>query len=369
MNEKAELTEQLIYLCRCAVDGIKPEKERLEGIDPEALYALAERHLLTSAAGMALESARIRNEAFMQAVARTQRKNALLDADRARVLGEMEKARIWYMPLKGSVLKDLYPRYGMRQMADNDILFDVSRAEDVKDIMIRLGFSCEHFDEGNHDVYYKAPVSNFEMHRGLFAVTGKDLLYRYYSDVKKRLIRDDGREYGYHFSNEDFYIYMISHEYKHYSGGGTGLRSLMDTYVYLKRKQPDMEYVRQETEKLGISGYEAQNRKLALDLFGGKKLDSEEQEMLDYMLSSGTYGTMANAVSNQIREKGRMGFFLSRMSLPMEMMKTIYPAMRKAPWLYPVFWVWRLISRYFTNHRKFMYELKRALGIGGKGKP
>ena len=33
---------------------------------------------------------------------------------------------------------------------------------------------------------------------------------------------------------------MIVHEYKHYSGGGTGLRSLLDTYVYLRKVPLDM---------------------------------------------------------------------------------------------------------------------------------
>ena len=32
----------------------------------------------------------------------------------------------------------------------------------------------------------------------------------------------EGSRYGYHFSDEDFYLYMLAHEYKHFSGSGTG---------------------------------------------------------------------------------------------------------------------------------------------------
>lgn len=41
----------------------------------------------------------------------------------------------------------------------------------------------------------------------------------YYSDIKNRLLSDKPEgSCGYHMSDEDFYIYIISHAYKHYSG-------------------------------------------------------------------------------------------------------------------------------------------------------
>ena len=56
----------------------------------------------------------------------------------------------------------------MRQMSDVDILFDASHANDVKEALESLGYTTESFGKGNHDVYHKEPVSNFEMHRDLF---------------------------------------------------------------------------------------------------------------------------------------------------------------------------------------------------------
>lgn len=47
-----------------------------------------------------------------------------------------EKAGIWYLPLKGVILKEMYPVYGIRQMADNDILFDFTYRKEVKDIFL-----------------------------------------------------------------------------------------------------------------------------------------------------------------------------------------------------------------------------------------
>ena len=132
-----------------------------------------------------------------------------MDIDRAQLFERLEADQIWYMPLKGSLLKDLYPRYGMRQMSDNDILFDSSRAEDVRQIMESMGFTTKHFGHGNHDVYFKKPESNFEMHTSIID-HNDERFFEYYRNVKDRLIKDEGNDYGYHFSDEGFlYIHDI----------------------------------------------------------------------------------------------------------------------------------------------------------------
>ncbi len=353
--------EDVVYLAACMVNGEKPDAERVAGIDLDQLYKTANRHLLTGIVGYALEVAGVRDPAFVQAKSKAIRKIVLFDTERAAVFAELEKAGIWYMPLKGCVLKEYYPQIGMRQMSDNDILYDVSRSGDVRKVMEGLGYSTEHFGTGVHDSYFKQPVCNFEMHRALFGIGHEDSLQAYYENIKDRLVKDEGTNFMYHLSPEDFYIYMIAHEYKHYSGGGTGLRSLLDTYVYLRKVPLDMAYVAGEIEKLGITDFEAANRSLALHLFDGKPLTGEEQEMLDYVLSSGTYGTMANSIRKQIRENGRWGYFLSRMTLPFDMMTQLYPVLGRIPLLYPFCWAHRLIHAFFFKHKVFIYQLKAVL--------
>ncbi len=356
---------KIVYLCACAVNGIKPDISALGSINTEDLFEMARKHQISSAVGMALESAGIKEECFTQAIAQAMRKNALLDADRANVLAALEEAGIWYMPLKGAILKDMYPRYGMRQMADNDILFDPDRRADVREIMEKLGFSVKDYEITNHDVYRKKPVSNFEMHVYLINGRSNDQLMTYYLNVKDRLLKDEGNRYGYHFTDEDFYLFLVAHDYKHNIQGGIGLRSLLDSYVYLTQKQDDLDwdYIQQETKKMGIDGFEALNRSLSMHLFNEEPLSEQEKEMYEYILSSGAYGTMFNDTANQFRNKGRFGFFLSRLTLPYDDMLIEYPILKKAPLLYPVIWVWRFIHMFFVSRKKFMYQLKLVLGL------
>ena len=363
-EEYRAAAQDAVCLAACMVNGITPEAEQVSRMDLSALYKAADYHSLTGIVGYALEAAGVRDPAFIQAKSKAIRKIVLFDTERAAVLAGLEKAGIWHMPLKGCVLKEYYPQIGMRQMSDNDILIDISRSGDVRMLMEDLGFKTVRYVQSDyhiHDLYNKEPVCNFEMHRALFTPAVDDAIYEYYRNIRSRMIKDDGYCYRYHLSPEDFYIYMIAHEYKHYSNGGTGLRSLLDTYVYLTNVSLDMTYVAGEIAKLGILRFETANRSLAMHLFGGEQLTEEEQEMLDYILSSGAYGTMPNRVSRQIRERGRWGFFLSRMTPPFGVMIRIYPVLGKVPLLYPFCWMHRLIHAFFFKRKAFMYQLKAVL--------
>ena len=160
----------MLELVICSIKGEIPSSEFIETLNFEALFKVCQKHILTACVAYALESAGIQNKEFSQAKEKSIRKNILLDADRNRVCQRLEQEKIWHMPLKGAILKDWYPKLGMRQMSDNDILYDGKYRQRIKEIMLELGFSCEHFEENNDDSYFKLPVSNFEMHNELFTI-------------------------------------------------------------------------------------------------------------------------------------------------------------------------------------------------------
>ena len=352
-----------IYLASCMINGLVPDAQRVGGMNLADLHTIASFHLLSGIVGYALEAAGIKDPYFSQEKAKATRKVALFDIERNAVMDRLEDARIKHMMLKGCVLESLYPKIGMRQMADNDIYFDPSRSTEVKAIMESLGFETINFGtrNSNHDQYYKNPVCNFEMHRALFGSSSDNVFSAYYSDLQSKMIPDDGKNYRFHLSDEDFYIYMIAHEYKHYSGSGTGIRSLLDTYVCLRKLNLDMEFIQTEMEKLNLVDFEKTNRLLALHLFDGMPLSDKEQAMFDYILSSGTYGNLINNVMNQVQKKGRLGYIFSRLTLPLSVMRTRYPVLVRFPVLYPFCWLHRILHGLITNRRVVMYKLKVAL--------
>lgn len=362
----------IIYLIRCVLHDQIPKKEKLDKIDLSKLYEVAEKHSLTAITAYALESAGVVDERFTQAKAKAIRKNALFDIERQHILNEFEIAGIWYMPLKGIVMQEFYPRYGMRQMADNDILIDPSRTNDVKYIMESLGFVSDHFGGSNHDVYKKPPVCNFEMHNELFLPNYGEKIYEYYTDIKKRLIKNNDSNYGFHLSNEDLYIYITAHEYKHFYQGGTGLRNLVDRYVLLRRFADDlnMAYIEAELSKMHIKEYECNAQELSLKLFNGIKLSQEEKNLLDYYIFSGTYGNTENLIENRLKKSGggfkaKIKYFADRFFVPISKKNPMYKAYKVK---YPVFFnnklllpflpFYRLYHSLKTSRRRILTEIK-----------
>jgi hypothetical protein len=369
--DKAEFRRNaadMTYLTACAINGRKPRQERIDRLDLPKLFEVSQKHILTACVAYALESAGIKDSDFTQAKEKAIRKNILLDAERVKILHRLEAEGIWYMPLKGALLHNWYPRLGMRQMSDNDILCDSDRMAGVRDIMLESGYSCNHFGRGSHDVYFKEPVLNFEMHSRLFGSRSIGNLSKYYADVKNRLIRDENSEYGYHFSSEDFYLFMLAHEYKHFTGSGTGVRSLADTYVFLNIYDSllDWDYITAELEKLGIADFERNNRELAMKVFALKPLTLDDKKQLDYYVMSGTYGDSSNVVKNGVRFRGngsKFRYLMYRFFPPVGFLEASVPWAKKSRLLIPAAYVYRFLRGAAVSRKKVGSEF-RQLGEG-----
>lgn len=383
-------SELLIYLMACSLQGTEPEGAPLANIDLEALLRLAKAHSVSAMVCMALEQ----TDAFQHAAETTRlkwleaknkaiRKNMLLDAERKAILHELEIQGIWYMPLKGSILKDWYPKPGMREMADNDILFDPSGREQVREIFQNRGYKTVSFGKLNHDEYEKPPIYNFEMHVSLFHGMYKELTEQY-ENVKERLLPVNGTAYQFAFTPEDFYVFALAHAHKHYSHSGTGVRTLADIYVMERHLGDimDRDEVEQKLTQLGIAEYEQHSRVLAEKLFSAVRplaeieLTEDEKEMLLYYCDATTYGTVGNSVNNRLHELQenseditlwtKLKYCGVRLFPGREFCKLYYPFVYRHPWTLPFFWVWRIVDKGITHRRKVKQELKALKAVSKK---
>ena len=163
MKEQTMSTIQydMLYLLSCGVNKTKPQQNILEQYKSDdrkrmLLYRFSKHHFVEALTGTVLKQAGVPlPDPWEKDMAKAVRKVILFDAERARILSFMEQRGIWYLPLKGIILKEFYPSVGMRQMSDNDILFDEAFAEQVREYMVSLGYEVISFGEGNHDVYEK----------------------------------------------------------------------------------------------------------------------------------------------------------------------------------------------------------------------
>ena len=83
-------------------------------------------------------------------------------------------------------------------------------------------------------------MMNIEMHATL--VHENEESYPLLVNQLDRSTRRDGYSYSYEMSHEDFYIYMLVHNSNHFRIGGMGIRMVLDSYVFLKNHQSELDY-------------------------------------------------------------------------------------------------------------------------------
>ncbi len=311
MTDPREL-EDLLYLLRCAMGGERADPDRVLAMDLERMYKLSRFHSLAALSYTAVETAfdgrppRDRlPDGWKQARDAAVRNALLFAAERKALQDFCEESGIWYLPLKGVLLQRDYPRLGLREMADNDILFDAAFQTRVRDWFTARGYRVAAYGAGAHDSYHKPPVFNFEMHTTLFSAQLHPDWAAYFDGVTKNLLPMQGTRFGRRMSDEDCLLYLLTHMYKHFEAGGTGLRSLLDLFVFCRAhgRALDGAYLARGLEQLGLTDFARESCELAQRIFGSEQpLRPQDARALTYYLTSGTYGTAAHRIDNRLQK-------------------------------------------------------------------
>lgn len=262
------------------------------------------------------------------------------------LLNEFKAHNIDHMPLKGAVLRNIYPEASMRTMSDIDILIKVEQYDRIKPVMQALGYTEE--CESDHEFIWKKGSVCVELHKRLIPSYNKDY-YAYFGDGwDKALPKGDGL---FSFSDEDELVYLLTHFAKHYRDGGIGIKHIADIKLFLDKKpELDKEYLEEQLRQLSL--WEFYNN--ILDTIGvwfdGKQPTDVTKLITDTIFSSGAYGTaQAHSLSGALKSrksgesKSRIKRVFNTVFLPYANMCLLFPSLKKCPVLLPFFWIWRII--------------------------
>lgn len=283
-----------------------------------------------------------------------------------KLLAAFEEQQIKCMPLKGYIIKHLYPEPDMRTMGDIDILIDKNQLKKARDIMLSLNYI-----EGQpllyHDIYYKNNV-DIELHNAL--VPKKDgVLSAYFSTVWQRARLIIGNNYKYEMSVEDNYIYMIGHMAKHFKETGIGIRYILDIWVYKKyyMDQIDWNYIDNELKLAGLYDFNKRMEALSEYWFEGKCNNLFLKEIAEFVISNTTHGSRNNKTLNIILQSSgnnkafkwlKLRYILWVLFPDIETMSEKYPVLNKVSFLLPIFWVYRGIENLFTNRSLIKFNVR-----------
>ncbi len=277
--------------------------------------------------------------------------------ERDSIYDLFSKNGIAFLPLKGLVMKQMYPAPEYRQMADLDILIHKEQMEEASNLLIERGYERTHADEGNHDVFFKPPYITIELHHEMVA-KNEALFHEYYKTIWTKATKENGFQYQLNWN--DFYIFQLVHFAKHYYHyGGSGVRSIMDIYVFLKNHKGDLDeaYLSKELEKLRLVEFRSEAEKLALMWFGRETID--DSEMGEYVLTSGVQGTKKHILERRIEQNSENGklnrwsYIQNRLFPDRHFMAYYYPEVEKKPYLLPWFWMKRFAKKWRRGLKEY----------------
>ncbi|MDP4152620.1 MAG: nucleotidyltransferase family protein [Bacillota bacterium] len=358
----------LIYLLSSIINDFDPDPPP-EDLDWSKLYAIAEKHKISNMIYYGISKldsfSMPPNDIFTKffidykkAVA----KEAVQHAEVENIKRIFEKNNIDYIVLKGYILKSLYPCPDMRQMADIDILIKDKDLKKINNIMIKLGYikkdSCNY-----HEAYQKIPYMNIEIHKAL--VSESSPYCSYVNNIWDKASPTNNSKNEYQLPPEDFLIYLFIHLTKHYTNGGTGIRSIMDINIYNKYFYPKLnwDYIKEELNNIKLTIFENNILGLCNVWFGDELCNEIYDKMSEYIFSSGQYGVYNVALLSSLCNytykknsifKAKLLYEFYLFFPPLSAMRTQCHILKSFPFLLPVFWIFRFV-------RCFLFRLKHSL--------
>lgn len=264
------------------------------------------------------------------------------------IFSAFDEKEIDYLPLKGTVLKGLYPKSEMRSMSDADILIKTEQYDKFKPIMLNLGYT--EVTESDHELIWNKQNIHIEFHKRLIPSYNKDY-YAYYGDGWQLAKIKNGTRYS--MTDEDQMIYLFTHFAKHYRDAGIGIKHMTDLWVYRKSKpQLDEKYIKKELAALQLYDFYINITNTLSVWFEGKESDEKTDFITDIIFNSGVYGTseahiLSEAVkiskSTKSAKSVKSKKYINLLFPSYKKMCKKFFFLSKAPFLLPIMWIYRII--------------------------
>lgn len=357
----------LLTMVKSALTG---SAERLEGTaDLTAVAAMAARHQVGGLVyDGALRCGIDRQEPSMRSLFQTYCKSLLKSELQTEKLTELyqafDEAEIDYLPLKGCIMKQMYPRPELRTMNDADILIRVEQYEKIKLVLETLGYRF--LAESDCELKWTTKGLYLELHKRLIPSFIKDF-YAYFGEGWHLAHCKDGSCYG--LSPEDEFLFIFTHFARHYREGGVGIRHMADIWYYrYKTPQLDEARIMHVLKKMSLDTFYSNILLTLSNWFGSGEETELTKKITEYVANSGSFGTEESkelaGILRQSKGEGKKELVRQMLFPSLKNMRYAYPVLQKAPVLLPVMWVYRGV-KVSLFHRDRIKAKERQLQNAG----
>lgn len=345
------------YFIRSVTSAVleNPVPEPPQSFDPNRFIALAHNHgFVCIAAEMAdyLKGANPKNlEKLLYKAKITKSREKIRNIYMNTLFDKLEEQGLFSMPIKGFVIKELYPKPYLREMNDIDMLIKPNELDKVRAVLEENGYVYDH--TSTHEVVFNLdPFINLEVHTQLISVYHGDM-YKLFDDAWERAVPTGGK-FKCRMTNEDLYIHALTHFAMHYGTAGGGVKPVIDQWLIRRelKKKPgaDFDYINQKLKKLGVEKFDSVITHLGKVWFEGAEHTPETAQTERLILLSGVYGSLENytmlrfyrlAENDKNPIIRRMKVLSSVMFMKPATLAVKYPRLKDRPYLYPFYTVAR----------------------------
>ncbi|MBQ0111022.1 MAG: nucleotidyltransferase family protein [Oscillospiraceae bacterium] len=258
------------------------------------------------------------------------------------------KAQIPFMPLKGAIIKKLYPGELMRSSCDIDILIKEEYFDRAIDLLSQNGF-IRSDEKKHHDVSMYYGKTNLELHFSLIErMDDIDTLLNKVWDYAVPV-----SEYEYTQTHEYFVFHHIAHMKFHFVGGGCGIKPFLDLFIMRRHNFYEEEKLYELLDMAGLRKFYGSILQVISVWFEGAPHNELTLQCQKYILRGGVYGTVENQMAVQSSIKGSRFKNLMRAVFPQsEIMYSLYPILKNHKILFPFCYLHRIFKKTFGKGSK-----------------
>ncbi len=375
MDEKKQVTESVAEIGNAVINIIKADLTGGDyslpvNCDYKKLFKFAEMHKVTYLIAEAvLKSEDAPDEVkavFKKELFKGSMRYSAQEKERKELSEIFARENIKFCFLKGYKLSRLYKESEKRYMLDMDVYIEKERFQDAENIIKERGYELNMYQDEKDVGYIKQPFLNIELHKELKYDYDKG--YEYYKGAFSRLQSGENQS-ELNMTNEDFYVYIVSHSAHHFESGGTGIRNILDHYYLREKLLPlcDKAKLQEALKQTGLSAFEKRLTELSDYWFKGLSGSEDLDETAEYIFMSGVFGNQVNGYLGSILHgndnESKALYYLKRLLPPLSQMKVRYPILRKIPLLLPIMWCVRLLS-FTTSKRDVSGEIEAVNSVG-----
>lgn len=353
-----ENRQTLLELIRCGMD-LCDECKGITGICFDEILRIALQQSLQSIVYRGLKKNGVAKNVLYnieESRLKDTRQYVLQNDSLNRISDALTKDKIPHIPLKGAVIRKLYPEPEMRTCVDIDLLVhekDLEKAIHTIEKTTDFKFRKRNY----HDISMVNSSVHLELHFNI--KENIENIDKLLDRVWDYAVSDIG--YKFNLTPEFQIFHVIAHMSYHMVHGGLGIRPFLDLWLLRNKTSYNIEQLRQMCSDCKILVFYDKCCELVDSWMLKIPLSDNLKTFEDYVFNGGVYGNKENVEAYKQRYNRGFSYYFHRVFMSRKLLELEFPELKKRSYMLPIYQIKRWM-RLFERQKRIDVnnEIKRV---------